>query len=269
MTTASPQLRPPYPALTWNNVRAWSGLVTVLAVRNFKVRYLRVRVALLWPLVQPVVQGAVLALVFVRIFGIRGIEHYPLYVLSGVMAWQLFQASVTGSMTAALDNGALVKKVPVPTVVFPLAATGGALLVFGIQSVLLLGGSVVVGTLGWQLLLWPLAVLLQLAVGLGTGMLVGAFLPAVRELRIATESALLLLFYASPVLYEPSRLPEPVREWVRLNPMDGVLQLHRGALLGREVDVTAVLVSVVVAVPMLAVGHAVYRRRARVFADLV
>jgi ABC-2 type transport system permease protein len=173
------------------------------------------------------------------------------------------------SLTAGLDNAALIKKVPVPTAIFPFAAAGTQLLVIGLQSVVLLAGSVLVGALSLTVLLFPVALLIQTALALGIGMLVGAFVPAVRDLRIAMESVLLLVFYATPILYDSRLLPENVRRIVQLNPLDGVMQLHRASWLGLPVDGFAVLVSAVSAAVLLVMGHLVYRRRSRLFADLV
>lgn len=269
MTDPAYALGPPHPRASAANLRAWAGLAGVLAVRNFRARFMRMRLGLVWIVVQPSVQAVVLALVFVKVFGVRGVDNYPLYVMSGVMAWQCFQQSTLQSLTASVDNGNLVKKVPVPTAIFPVAAVGTAVMVYGVQSLVLLVMAIGFGTLGPQVLLLPVALFLQCGLALGIGLCVGAFLPALRDLRLAADSALLLLFYASPILYDPSRLPAGVRDVVLLNPMAGPLQLHRAALLERPVDAGPVALSVVVALVLLALGSVVYRRRSRVFADLV
>jgi ABC-2 type transport system permease protein len=227
------------------------------------------RIGWLWLLIQPTIQAGVLALVFVKIFGIRGIEHYPLFVLCGLLPWACFQQSTMQSLTAGLDNAALVKKVPVPTVIFPFAAAVSQVMALGLQSLVLLVAALAAGTLSPMLLILPVAVALQTVLALGLGLLVGAFLPAVRDLRVLMESGLLLLFYATPIVYASQRLPASVRDVVRFNPLDGVMQLHRAAWMGQPVDAIAVMVSVGTAVGLFCLGLFVYGRRSRLFADLI
>jgi ABC-type polysaccharide/polyol phosphate export permease len=239
-------------------------------VRNFRVRYLRVKLGLLWPLVQPTLQALVLAVVFTKVFGVRGIPHFPLYVLSGVMTWQAFAGAVSQTSQSSLESAQLIKKVPVPATVFAFAAVGGQLLVFSAQLVVLIAAAALSGTLTVQLLwLLPLGILIQTVLAMGIGLLVGAFLPVLRDLKFAVDAALLVAFYATPIMYDPSRLPESVRSKTILNPMTGVMQLHRGALLDRAVDWWAVLYAVAWAVPLLVLGLVVYRRRSATFADAI
>jgi ABC-type polysaccharide/polyol phosphate export permease len=270
MTDEAVELISPRPALSVVNLRAWAGLAGVLAVRNFRVRYLRVKLGLLWPLVQPTLQALVLSLVFTKIFGVRGVKHYPLYVLSGVMTWQAFSGAVSQAAQASLESAQLIKKVPVPATVFAVAAVGGQLLIFSAQLVVLIVGAALSHTLTVRILwLLPLGVLVQTCLALGIGLLVGAFLPALRDLKFAVDAALLVAFYATPIMYDPSRLPESIRNKTILNPMTGVMQLHRGALLDRAVDWWSVLYAVGWAIPLLALGLVVYRRRSATFADSV
>lgn len=261
-------LYPPQPRLTWANIRAWAGLVAVLSVRNFRVRYLRMRLGPLWAILQPLAQAVVLTIVFVKIFHVS-IPHYPVYVLSGVMTWQCFQQSTVAAAMAAVDNSQLLKKVPVPVTVFPLAAVGGQLIAFGLQSTVLILAALVNGHVTWAVLLLPLAVVLVAATAIGLGLLVGAFVPGMRELKILLETGLLLAFYATPVLYDPRIIPHSLKPLLYANPMAGVLEIFRAALLGRPTDGPLLLLSLLTLIPLVAAGLAVYHRRSGDFGDLL
>lgn len=248
--------------------RHWAGITGMLALRTFRVRFLRSRLGVGWALVQPVVQASILSFVFLKVFRVSTVEHYPLYVLSGVMTWQAIASSVSGATTAAVDNAALLRKIAMPKVVFPMAQAGSVLLVFGLQLVVLLLLAIGSGTAGPELLLLPLLALLVPYVALGAGLLACAFHVAFRDVRFFVESGLLVVFYASPVLYDPSRVPDSLAPWLQLNPAYGVLSLARSALLGHAVDASALLRSLGVATALLALGVWAFRVRSRDFADL-
>jgi len=248
----------------------WLDLVRVLSVKNFRQRYLRSKLGVIWALIQPLAQAGVLSFVFLKIFKVHSIPHYPLYVLSGIMAWQFFQQSVVGGTSAVVDNAGLVRKVAVPKITFPLSVVGGVLLVFVLQLVVLLTGAAVTGTLDATTpALLALSIVVELPLTLGFAILFCAFHVSFRDIRFLVESTLLMAFYLTPVIYDPTRLPPSYRSLLRWNPMDGVLSLERAALLARSVDWTAVGVSAATAVVLLVIGVPLFIRRAGDFADEV
>lgn len=248
----------------------WSDLVVVLSIKNFRQRYLRSKLGVVWALLQPTVQGLVLAFVFTKIFKMHHVPHFPLYVLSGVLMWQLFQQSVNGATSAVVDNAGLVKKVAVPKVVFPLSAVGGCAIVYFAQLVVVTTGTLIVGT---ERLVTPLyaamALLLALSIATGFGVLACAFHVRLRDIRFLIESGLLVAFYITPILYDPTRFGPTLRHLLLFNPMYGVMSLQRGAFLDRPVAWQAVGTSVLISVGLLAIAMATFRRRSKEFADLV
>jgi ABC-type polysaccharide/polyol phosphate export permease len=245
------------------------ALVRALSLKNFQVRYKRASLGVVWAVAQPTFQAAVLALVFTKVFKVGGIEHYAGYVISGILPWSFFTQSLLASTTAVSDNGSLVRKVAVPLVIFPAAAVGGIAVAFGASLVILVLTSLIIGTAGFHLLLLPVAVLVELTLILAIGLLTGAFHPAFRDIRYVIESLLLVGLYASPVLYDSSKVPPAARPWLDGNPMTGVLSLYRAAVLGRPLDGRAVLITAGGSLLLLAVSVTVFRRRAGEFADLV
>ncbi len=245
------------------------ALVQALSLKNFQVRYKRATLGVVWAVVQPTFQAAVLALVFTKVFDVGGIEHYAAYVVCGILPWSFFTQSLLASTTAISDNGSLVRKVAVPLVVFPAAAVGGIAVAFSASLVVLLVTSLLAGTAGPALLLLPLAVLVELALILALGLMTAAFHPAFRDIRYVIESLLLVGLYASPILYDASKVPAAARPYLDLNPMTGVLSLYRTAVLDRPLDGRAVALTVVGSVLLLGLSWVVFRRRSGEFADLV
>lgn len=252
------------PRLRWA-----AGLVGVLARKNFQTRFKRSYFGVAWVVAQPLVQATVYSVVFLKVFKVTRVEHYPVYVLSGVMPWALTTSGILAATTSIVENSSLVRKVDVPRLVFPLAAIGGSCLAFLAPLVILVVAGGVTGTLGlntlWLLVALPLQLLLVVAVGV----LACSVHVAYRDVRYLLDSALLLLFYSVPVLYAIELVPEAARDLVRANPMTGILSLWRAGVLDRPVDGRAVTVTVLVLPVLTALALWSFQRRSRAFADLV
>jgi lipopolysaccharide transport system permease protein len=262
------------PALyAWQRRRAqvvnYVGLVRVMSWKNFQVRYKRAVLGVLWAVMQPAFQAAVLSFVFLKIFKYHPVPHYPLYVLSGIIPWSFFASSVLASTTAVVDNAALVKKVALPLSVFTVSAAGGTAIAFSASLTVLVIATLIYGTFSVTVLLLPLAVMLELYLIIAVALITGAFHVAFRDVKYVVESSLVVGIYASPILYSISRLSDTVQWVIRCNPITGVLSLSRAAILGRPVDVAAVLTSLAVTTVLFAIGSVVFHRRAGEFADIV
>lgn len=245
------------------------ALVRALSQKNFQIRYKRASLGVLWAIVQPTFQAAVLAVVFTKVFKVGNVEHYGVYVICGILPWVFFTQSMLAAVTAVADNGALVRKVAVPLVVFPAAAIGGVAMAFAPSLLVLLVCSAFAGTFGLTVLLLPLAVLLELVLIFAVGLFCGAFHVAFRDIRYIIESLLLVGLYASPILYEASQVPEKARPLLECNPMSGILSLYRAAVLGRPLDGRAILIACVESLALLTLALFLFRRRSTEFPDLV
>jgi ABC-type polysaccharide/polyol phosphate export permease len=243
------------------------GLVVVLARKNVKIRYKRTSMGLLWAVGQPLLQAAVLTFVFTRVFRGQAIPSYGLFVLSGVMPYSALSTGIQVSCTSVVENAQLVKKVMLPRLVFPFAAAGGTLSVFAASLVVLVAFAGISGKLGTDTLLLPLAVIALLLVMVSVGIFSAALYVQYRDVKFILESALLILFYASPVFYTSERLGG-VAAWQRLNPVTGVLSLFRGALVDRPVDWVAVGWTLSFGSVLFVVALVLFQRRAQLFADL-
>lgn len=251
-------------------LRSHLGLVWVLSQKNFQVRYKRAVLGVVWAVVQPSFQAAFLAVVFLYVFHFgRGIPHYPVYVLSGMLPWAFFTQGVGAATGAVVENASLVRKVALPKVIFPIAAIGGVALAFVASLGVLVISTVLAGTVSFSLLLLPVAVVMQLAFIAAVGVLACAFHVAYRDVKYVIESALLVGLYATPVLYTLDRIPEAARWVLRCNPMTAVVILYRGAVLDRPVDAAAIVIGFAVTVVLLAVAVVVFARRSDEFPDLV
>ena len=247
------------------------GVLWVLSRKNFVIRYKNATLGVAWAVAQPAVQAGVLAVVFGVVFrrSLAAVEHYPLYVLSGVLPWSLLAQCLAVGAVSVTENASLVKKVALPKVVYPFSAVGGNVLAFLAALPVLVVGALLAGTASPSLLLLGPALALLLLLLSGPVLLTAGLHPAYRDVRFLAEAVLLVLFYATPVIWPASLADGRLGLVVDVNPVVGALDLFRAATLGGAPDGGAVLVTVVVGLLGLAVGLRSYRRRCDEFPDLL
>ena len=243
------------------------GLVWVLSAKNVKVRYKRTSLGMVWSIAQPLIQATVLTFVIARVFHITAIPHYGLFVLSGVMPYSAVSSGLQSATVSVVDNAGLLKKVAIPRLVFPVAAVGGGLIIFGAGLLVLIFISATQGELGPNAVLLVPGIALVLLIATAVGIFGAALYVKFRDVRFLIESGMQLLFYATPVLYTPEKLGR-LAPWLRLNPITGILSIFRGAVAGFRVDWAAVLCTVVFGFVLLVLAVILFNRRAQTFADL-
>lgn len=215
-----------------------------LVRKELKVKYAASVLGAIWSLLNPLVYLAVFSFV-ARVLG-AGIPDYPVYLLSGLLAWNLFSAALTSGARSVLDNANLVKKVAFPHEILPLSAVGVALVDFTLQSTVLLLFIVVSGY-GLhlpELALWPLAFVALLVLTVGLSLWFSALNVRYRDVGHLLNIALLVWFWATPIVYAGYQVQElaesgsrtflgvPLLTLYLLNPLVGVVAGFQRALYG-------------------------------------
>jgi homopolymeric O-antigen transport system permease protein len=246
------------------------GLFAALVGRDLKVRYKQTIVGVAWAVIQP----AALTLVFTVFFGYLGRFPsdglpYPLFALCGLLPWQLFARALNDGSMSVVTNSALVGKVYFPRLILPAAVVVSGLVDFAIAFLVLLGVMAYYGiALGGVVLLVPLMVVLILATSLGVALFLAALYVRYRDIHHVLPLLTMVWFFASPVFYPSSLVPEALRVFYGLNPMVGVIEGFRWALLGGAAPSWPMLaVSAAVVFFLLAGGLAYFNRAERTFAD--
>lgn len=215
------------------------ALVAMLARQDFAARYRSAALGLTWTVALPLLQGAVLAVVFTRIVRVRTDEPYIAFVLVGIATWAYVNGSVASASTAVVDGGSLATKIYFPRLVLPAVAPTANLVGYGIS--MLIGVAVAVAQTGAvhpHLLLLPVAMALAYALVLVVS--AGAALLHVysRDVRYVVTAVLMVAFYATPVIY-PLQLAGGLTPYVLANPATGVVQLTRWCVFGQADHVGA------------------------------
>lgn len=226
------------PAKGWISlgiVELWSyrDLLYQLATRDFRARYKQSLLGKLWVVAQPLMMMAIYYVIFGIVLKIRtGATPYPLFLLAGVIMWQLFSSSANAISISLTSNAHLVNKVYFPRLLIPLAASLASLVDFSFAFTVLLAIIALLGTaFSWPVLLCPIFVLLAALAGMTVGLWFAPLNVAHRDVQQLVPLLLQTLMYVSPVLYSPEVVPEHWRKLYYLNPLAGIVQGFRWALL--------------------------------------
>lgn len=248
-------------------------LIYFLIWRDVKVRYKQTLLGAAWAIIKPFMTMIVFSIIFGRLAAIPTDDvPGPLFYFAGLLPWILFQDGISKAGNSLVSGRSLITKVYFPRIAIPLASTVSGLVDFALAFVILLGMMIFYGTLPtravWML---PLFLLLALTTALGVGLWLAALNVAYRDVGYVTPFIVQAWLYASPVAYSATLIPEGLGQLVYgLNPMAGVVQGFRWAMLGVGNPPTSMMVaSVVVALVMLVSGVLYFRRMERTFADVV
>jgi len=215
-------------------------LLRMLVGRDLKSRYKDSSLGFVWSLVRPLTMLLIYYVAIGQFLGAaRATPQFAIFVFTGLTLWALYSETITGGTDSILQNAGLIKKVYLPREIFPLAATGSALVNFGIQLGILLVATLVLGQfpLTWSLLYAPAGILVALVFALAFAILLSALNVYLRDVRYLVEVALLVLFWASPVVYPWAFVAQTAQEsgmdwiaWVYLlNPVTiAILAFQRG-----------------------------------------
>jgi len=263
---------PRWPELRLSELFDYRELVVFLVWRDFKVRYKQTILGILWALIQPIVTITIFSILFGRLAGLpsEGVP-YPLFALAGLLPWQLFAAALTGSSNSLVGSGNLLTKVYFPRLVIPLSALGSALGDFAVSVVLL---AVLMAWYqvapGLEALLIPLLVALALTLAFAIGLWTSALNVQYRDVQYLLPFAMQALLFMSPVAYSATLVPDGTwRALYGLNPLAGIIQGFRWALLGGNPPGTLLVVSVAVTLLLLAGGLMFFKRMEDTFADVI
>lgn len=274
MAAAKPhfRIRPDtgWSAFNWRELWEFRDVVMLLVLRDIKLRYKQTAFGIAWVILQPVLAGAIFAVVFGHFARLPSDgQPYLLFVFTGLLGWNLVAGVVQRSGNSLVAEARLITKVYFPRVFIPLASAGAVVIDFLVA--LLVFGALAMWHRTWPgsaLALLPIAAALALALAAGVSLWISALNVRYRDFGHALPFLLQVWMYASPVVYGATLIPERWRGWFALNPAAGVLELFRHALLGTSSISPALLgASVAWALVLLATGTLVFRRVEREFAD--
>lgn len=240
--------------------------------RDLKVRYRQTALGAAWALLQPLMLMLIFTLIFSVIAKIPSDElPYPVFVYAGLLPWQLFAYALNEASTSVVSNERLITKVYFPRLLIPLAAVLAGVVDFLISFSLLIALMFIFGVppSPW---IWtvPGFALLAIAAALGVGSWLSALNVQFRDVRYVLPFLTQIWLLATPIVYPSSALPDPWRTIASLNPMAGVVEGFRWALLGAAPPrLESFAISSIAVVFVLVGGLLYFRRMERTFADVI
>ena len=257
----------------WRDLWRYRELFFFLAWRDILVRYKQTVIGLAWALLRPFLTMLVFTLVFGRLAKLPsdGVP-YPIMVFTALLPWQFFSNAFSSAGDSLISNASMISKVYFPRLVIPVSSVIVSFVDFLISGIILVGLMLWYGFApSWHMLSLPLFIFVAFAAAMGAGLWVAALNVKYRDFRYIVPFVVQFGLYVSPVGFSSSIVPEQWRLLYSINPMVGVIDGFRWAILGGITQLywPGLLLSLTLVILMLISGIFYFRKTERGFADLI
>ena len=258
----------------WADLWRYRELFYFLAWRDILVRYKQTAIGVVWAMLRPFLTMVVFTVVFGKLgkFPTEGSAPYPIMVFAAMLPWQFFANSLSEASNSLVGNANLISKVYFPRLIIPSSAVITSFVDF------LISGAILVALMlwyrfvpGWRLLALPLFTVMAFAAAMGVGLWLTALNVKYRDFRYIVPFIVQFGLYISPVGFSSSVVPEKWRLLYSLNPMVGVIDGFRWAILGGDASIFRLgfLISNMLVLLFLVTGTWYFRRTEKTFADVI
>lgn len=255
----------------FEEIRQYRDLFYFLVWRDIKVLYAQTVLGFSWAILNPAIQIVIFSIIFGRVADVStdGIP-YVLFSTVAIIPWTYMSDTMTAASQSLVQGKNLLGKIYFPRVLFPLTPILAKLVDFGISlSLLILVMVYYRVTPTWNLLLVPMLLVSMMLVPAGIGMWLAALAIRYRDVKFAMTYMIKLLIYSAPILYSAAAIPDNLRFWYSLNPIVGVIEGFRAALLGGPIEWIFIAPGLITAVVIFLSGALYFRRMERVFVDVI
>jgi len=257
----------------WRDLWRYRELLAFLTWRDILVRYKQTAIGVLWALLRPFLTMVVFTVVFSTIAKLpAGNVPYPILVFAALLPWQLFASALAESSNSLVSNANLISKVYFPRLLVPISSVLVSLVDFLVSGIILLGLMVWYDYVpSWRIVTLPLFLALAIAAATGGGLWLAALTVKYRDFRYVVPFIVQLGLYISPVGFSSNVVPAQWRSLYALNPMVGVIDGFRWAILGGDttLSLTGLIWSVGLVILLLVTGVWYFRAYERTFADVI
>ena len=256
------------------SIWSYRGFIWGSVQREFQSRYRNSMLGGLWAILNPLATIFIYTVIFsqlmkVRLPGINDTLAYSVYLCAGILTWGLFAEIIQRCQTVFIDNANMLKKLNFPRICLPVIVVLNAGVNFVISFGLFFCFLIVVGRFpGWVIWCVPLVLVVQVALAMGLGVVLGIMNVFFRDVGQIVGIILQFWFWFTPIVYPMSILPEPVQFLIRLNPMTSVVSAYQSILVyGRSPDWYSVIPAAILALVVCLLAVGLYRRRAGEMVD--
>ncbi|MEN8129482.1 MAG: ABC transporter permease [Pseudomonadota bacterium] len=249
----------------------YRDLFYFLVWRSIKVMYAQTILGFSWAILNPFIQIVIFSIIFGKIANLQtdGIP-YTLFSTVAIIPWTYMSQAMAQSSQSLVQGQAMLGKVYFPRLIFPLTPVLSKMVDFGISLLLLLGAMIyyrVIPT--WNLLWFPVFLIMLMSIPAGIGMWLSALAIRYRDVKFAMPFLINMLIYSAPILYTASSIPEQYRILYSLNPIVGVIEGLRACLLGTVMPWEYIFPGMATCLVLIVAGSMYFRKMERVFVDVI
>jgi len=237
----------------------------LLTSRDLRVRYSTSVLGYVWSILDPLLMSAIYYFVFTKVFHRNvGETPYIVFLLTGILAWQWFNGAVSDATKAFTSDAKLVRSTKIPRTIWVnrIVMSKGIEFLFSLP-VLAFFALVTQAQVHWQIVLFPIGILLQAVLITGLGLIIAPLVVFFRDLERAVKLILRFLFYASPIIYGTKNLPHSFHLIASFNPLSGIFGIYRSAFFPDQLRVEEVVIGGIMCFVVLAAGILVFRASER------
>ncbi len=258
----------------WADLWRYRELFYILSWRDIAVRYKQTAIGVLWAILRPLLTMVVFTVIFGKLAKLPsdGNAPYAIMVYAAMLPWQFFSSSITESSNGLISNTQLITKVYFPRIIIPISSVVTSFIDFLVSfAILIVLMAYFRFTPNWNILFLPVFLLIAFLTATGVGLYITALNVKYRDFRYIVPFIVQFGLYISPVGFSSSIVPEKFRLLYSLNPMVGVIDGFRWAILGGKstINLSSFLMSIGVMVFFLILGIYKFRKMEKTFADII
>ena len=257
--------------IDFKELKEYRDLFYFLVWRNIKARYAQTILGFSWAILNPLIQIVIFTVIFGKVAKIPtdGIPYF-LFSSVAIIPWSYMSQSMSGSSQSLVSGQNMLGKVYFPRLIFPLTAVLSNLVNFGISMGIILGVIIYYRvTPTWNLLLFPVLVMMMIGIAAGVGMWLSSMAIRFRDLRFVMSFLIRMLMYSAPIVYSASSIPENYRILYSLNPIVAVIEGFRACLLGTPIPWLYIWPGMIPAAILFISGALYFKRMERVIVDVI
>ena len=236
--------------------------------KEIRGKYKGAWLGVLWSFLNPLLQLLVYSIIFPIILKVQ-IPHYPVFLFVALIPWAFFTNSITQGTTCIIQNSNIIKKVYFPREILPISVVAGAAVNFLISCIIILAVLLISGIgISWYILLLPLIVFVQTVVTLGIVLILSSLTVYLQDLQHLVGVGIMLLFYATPIVYTLSSIPENLRWIFYLNPMATIITAYRDIFYYQQMpDMKILSILLLIGFVLIGIGMKIFGKLQRNFAE--
>ena len=252
----------------FKNLYSYRELLKTSVKKEVRGKYKNSFLGVIWSFLNPLLQIAVYAIVFPLILR-NNQENYVIFLCCGLIPWTFFATSINRSAFSFIENGNILKKVYFPREIIPISVVTSEAINFLISTIIIIG-FVIFGGLGITkyVIFYPVVLIIQYFVVLAISIVLASICVYLRDLQHFVGVALQLLFYAAPVVYSPSTIPENFQWILKFNPMTYIINAYRDIFYNQTmIDIKPLLIVFILAIIGCVLGYMIFNKLQKGFAE--